>query len=151
VIEFVWIYSFLVSNKLCGAFRGCVLTFQTIFEICGKNKSQEYQVMKQKRSFHKDKINTFHDTLEQKENEAKLLTNKSELTLPKSSSEDIDDAFDKVILPKKRKLEDLYKKNKRQKSRDDNFIPYLPADRHTEEGYEIRLISVELLVFVVFG
>jgi ATP-dependent RNA helicase DDX54/DBP10 len=110
----------------------------TIFEICGKNKSQEYQVMKQKRSFHKDKINTFHDTLEQKENEAKLLTNKSELTLPKSSSEDIDDAFDKVILPKKRKFEDLYKKNKRQKSRDDNFIPYLPADRHTEEGLAVN-------------
>mgnify|MGYP005985065739 FL=1 len=89
--------------------------------------------MKQKRSFHKEKISSFHETQERKEAEMEAL-NKSESNLAISTNEDIDDAFEKVILPKKRKLEHLYKKNKKQKLRDDNFIPYLPADRHTEEG-----------------
>ncbi|XP_008198552.1 ATP-dependent RNA helicase DDX54 [Tribolium castaneum] len=110
----------------------------TIFEICGKNKSQEYQIMKQKRSFHKEKITSFHQNQEQKENEKQLLNHKDETTLAKSSSEDIDDAFDRVITPKKRKLENLYKRNKKQKTKDENFIPYLPADRHTEEGLAIN-------------
>lgn len=91
--------------------------------------------MKQKRSFHKEKINSFHQLQEQKENEKELLNNKEESNLVKSTSEDIDDAFDKVIIPKKRKLENLYKKNKKQKTQDENYkIPYIPADRHTEEG-----------------
>ncbi|XP_063906529.1 ATP-dependent RNA helicase DDX54 [Zophobas morio] len=109
----------------------------TIFEICGKNKSQEYLAMKQKRSFHKEKISSFHETQERKEAEMEG-QNKSESNLAISTNEDIDDAFEKVILPKKRKLEHLYKKNKKQKLRDDNFIPYLPADRHTEEGLAVN-------------
>ncbi|RZB58826.1 ATP-dependent RNA helicase DDX54 [Asbolus verrucosus] len=73
-----------------------------------------------------------------KEKETKLLNDRNEPALTKSSSEDIETTFGEVILPKKRKIDDLYKKNKRQRTDRDNFIPYLPPDRHTEEGLAVN-------------
>lgn len=108
----------------------------TIFEICGKNKSQEYQTMKQKRQFHKEKIQNFHQKIEDNLEDCEA----SPVTVPILEDEtnlDLTSTFKKIIIPKKRKLEHLYTKSKRSR-RDDNFIPYLPPDRHTEQGLAIN-------------
>lgn len=91
--------------------------------------------MKEKRAFHKEHISAFHQQQEQKLEESKA-TIKTEINLPCSSNDDIENTFKEIVLPKKRKLDDLYKNKKKPKRiRDENYIPYLPADRHTEEGY----------------
>lgn len=109
---------------------------QTIFEICSKNKSTDYIAMKAKRVFHKEHIESHHRKLEQLKAEHEEQEQQHEVQLPSSNQEDIDDAFQHVVLPKKRKLDDLYKKKakKMRVMRDDNYIPYIAPDRHTEEG-----------------
>lgn len=58
--------------------------------------------------------------------------------LPSSNAEEINAAFDTVVLPKKRSGDDLYKiskKKRRQAKRDEEFyIPYTAPDKHTEDG-----------------
>lgn len=57
--------------------------------------------------------------------------------LPPSTTDEINEAFNTVVLPKKRNLDDLYKPKKKKRSiiRDENFfIPYNAPDKHTEEG-----------------
>lgn len=59
--------------------------------------------------------------------------------LPSSNAEEINAAFDTVVLPKKRSGDDLYKiskkKKRRQTKRDEEFyIPYTAPDKHTEDG-----------------
>lgn len=109
---------------------------QTIFEICGKNKSQEYLTMKEKRAVHKDKIADHHQKVEKKKIEIESALTTHETNLQSSNQEDIQETFQKVVVPKKRKIDDLYKpKNKKQKVKDENYIPYAPKDQHTEEGY----------------
>lgn len=117
----------------------------TIFEICGKNKSTEYQIMKQKRAFHKEKISTHHQRLEQKQAEVEDTKNKDEITLENSNNDDINDAFSEVVIPKKRKMDSLYKKNKKQKLKDENYIPYTPIDQHTEQGLAVNNFQKEVL------
>lgn len=89
--------------------------------------------MKAKRALHKEHISSFHKKIEAKQAEDILCT-PIQPELPECSSEDISDTFQKIIEPKKRKLQDLYKKNKKHKTKDENFIPYLPTDKHSEEG-----------------
>ncbi|CAG9856383.1 unnamed protein product [Phyllotreta striolata] len=118
----------------------------TIFEICGKNKSEEYQIMKKKRAVHKEKINTHHQNLEQKKEDLQISNKNDENTLETSNNDDIIEAFSKVVLPKKRKLDVLYKKNKKQKlEKDENYIPYVPVDQHTEQGLAINNFQKEAL------
>lgn len=110
----------------------------TIFEICGKNTSQDYQVMKKKRAFHKEKIEIHH----QKRDLKKTQQIKPESTLQGSNAEEIEDTFATIVVPKKRKIDDLYKqkakKPRKEVQKDDNYIPYQPADRHTEEGLSVN-------------
>ncbi|XP_030767680.1 ATP-dependent RNA helicase DDX54 [Sitophilus oryzae] len=106
----------------------------TIFEICGKNKSQEYMTMKEKRAFHKEKIENHKKIMAEK-----LLDNislhKPVVALDSSTNEEIEGTFNDIIVPKKRKMDVLYnKKIKKQKTGSDVFIPYAPDDQHTEEG-----------------
>lgn len=58
--------------------------------------------------------------------------------LPSSNTEEINAAFNTVVVPKKRSGDDLYKiskKRKRQTKRDEEFyIPYSAPDKHTEDG-----------------
>lgn len=58
--------------------------------------------------------------------------------LESSNAEDIDRTFNKIIVPKKRKTNDsggTPKKKKRTNNIDlENYIPYKPADSHTEQG-----------------
>ncbi|KAG5887596.1 hypothetical protein JTB14_025755 [Gonioctena quinquepunctata] len=111
----------------------------TIFEICGKNKSQEYQTMKQKRAFHKEKISAHHQHVERKQAETELLAKSTDSSsLQKSTSQDISETFSEVVRPKKRKMEALYKNSKKQKTLDENYIPYVPVDQHTEEGLAVN-------------
>lgn len=86
--------------------------------------------MKNKRAFHKEVITKFN---KQKENKPlEKFDNKEESTLIGSNEEEIRDTFDNIILPKKRKIGDLYKKEK--KFKDNNYIPYSSEDKFTEEG-----------------
>lgn len=107
----------------------------TIFEICGKNNSQNYIAMKEKRAFHKETIAAFHHKLEHQQGEDD--SQGTSISLPSSNAEEVKNTFKEVIVPKKRKLEDLYKK-KNKKFKDENYIPYQPADKHTEEGLSIN-------------
>lgn len=91
--------------------------------------------MKEKRAFHKEKISAHHQLVEKRLAETDILdnNNSNKSSLPNSESTDIKEAFAKVVLPKKRKIQDLYKK-KNKKIKDENYIPYAPADFHTEHG-----------------
>lgn len=117
----------------------------TIFEICSKNKSTDYIAMKAKRVVHKEHIESHHRKLEQLKAEHEEHEQQHEVQLPSSNQEDIDDAFQHVVLPKKRKLDDLYKKKakKMRVMRDDNYIPYIAPDRHTEEGLAVNSFQQE--------
>lgn len=108
---------------------------QTIFEICGKNKSEDYITMKQKRAVHKDKINAYHEKMEiKKEIEIKMENDTNKRKLIESNQKEIEETFKEVVLPKRRKIDDIYKKKLKKLKDDENYIPYAPADRHTEEG-----------------
>lgn len=115
----------------------------TIFEICGKTKSQDYTVMKAKRAYHKKIISAHHQKVEKQKLEVLSMNDNHDVyeKLQDSQKEDIDEAFEKVILPKKRKFEDIYKKEGKKRTRihkDENYIPYLPADKHTEDGLVVN-------------
>ena len=62
----------------------------------------------------------------------------SKSVLPSSSADEIKSAFNEVITPKKRRMDDLYNPSKQKKqkiTRDDEFyIPYTAPDKHTEDG-----------------
>lgn len=86
--------------------------------------------MKEKRSFHKDKI-TEHYRVQDTKQETSVSEN---VVLPNCNADELNEAFKHVVLPKKRKMDVLYMKNKKQKLKDDNYIPYAPSDQHTEQG-----------------
>ncbi|KAI4495341.1 hypothetical protein M0804_001542 [Polistes exclamans] len=121
----------------------------TIFEIDKKTCSLDYKIMKEKRAFHKENILNFHkkmETLEAKKKEAaKDLSQKT--ILPKSSENEINEAFNKVVVPKKRNIEDLYKNTKKKKrlaKKDEEFyIPYSAPDKHTENGLAVNNFTTE--------
>lgn len=60
------------------------------------------------------------------------------VNLPSSNAEEINAAFNTVVVPKKRNSDDLYKisnKKKRTTKRDEEYyIPYSAPDKHTEDG-----------------
>lgn len=91
--------------------------------------------MKTKRAFHKEHIAAHH----QKKESLQTEVHSSKRKLPASSDNDIKDTFTEVILPKKRKIDELYKQKRKIKD-DEHFIPYLPSDKHTEEGYTIKIL-----------
>lgn len=89
--------------------------------------------MKNKRAVHKNQIMNFNKQKENKVEFEKSVT-KECTSLPISSAKDVEEAFDDIILPKKRKIDDLYKKEQRKKFKDSNYIPYVSEDKYTEEG-----------------
>ncbi|XP_078050326.1 ATP-dependent RNA helicase DDX54 [Augochlora pura] len=119
----------------------------TIFEIGAKASSTDYQVMKTKRTFHKENIMNFHRKAEELEVKKNLEDQSKKLTLPSSTNEDINSAFKSVVLPKKRNIGDLYKpskKKKRSTAKDEEFfIPYYAPDKHTEEGLAVNSFNTE--------
>ncbi|XP_076255680.1 ATP-dependent RNA helicase DDX54 isoform X2 [Rhynchophorus ferrugineus] len=115
----------------------------TIFEICGKNKSQEYLTMKEKRAFHKEKINA-HKILLQEKHLDNVSLHKPVGDLPGSTKEDIQEVFKSVIVPKKRSMDTLYNKiSKKRKVEGSVFIPYAPSDQHTEQGLSVNNFQSE--------
>lgn len=70
--------------------------------------------------------------------------------LPKSSENEISSTFSKVVLDRKRNIDDLYDKKKKKKknvkklrlskpTRDtEHYIPYHASDKHTEDGLAIN-------------
>ncbi|XP_076642744.1 ATP-dependent RNA helicase DDX54 [Halictus rubicundus] len=119
----------------------------TIFEIGAKASSTDYQVMKTKRSFHKESIMNFHRKAEELEAKKNLEDRSRKINLPSSTNEEINSAFNTVVLPKKRNIDDLYKpskKKKRSATKDDEFfIPYSAPDKHTEDGLAVNSFNTE--------
>ncbi|XP_076162374.1 ATP-dependent RNA helicase DDX54 [Ptiloglossa arizonensis] len=119
----------------------------TIFEIGTKASSLDYQVMKTKRSRHKQDILNFHKKTEELEAKKTLEDHVKSTSLPSSTTDEINAAFNTVILPKKRNLDDLYKPSKKKKrsiTRDEEFfIPYFAPDKHTEEGLAVNTFGTE--------
>lgn len=121
----------------------------TVFELNPHKMSVEYSVMKNKRQAHKDVIERFQRTCnerekEEQDNKRPQSDSEDEAGLkkesqPEYSDTELNEAFEKVISSKKRKnLEDLYvtkdKKRKRVVKDTENYIPYQSADKHTEDG-----------------
>ncbi|KAK0077674.1 hypothetical protein PV325_003593 [Microctonus aethiopoides] len=120
----------------------------TIFEIGMKPSSTDYKVMKAKRAFHKEAILNFkRNEMERKENTNLIDSTREISTLAKSSADDISNAFKEVITPKKRKLDDLYKKSKKKQRtniRDQEYyIPYSAPDKHTEDGLAVNNFTTD--------
>ncbi|KAK9693141.1 Helicase conserved C-terminal domain [Popillia japonica] len=114
----------------------------TIFEICGKTKSQDYIAMKTKRAFHKDQIAAHHQKLQQTLQDV-LETTSNKTHLPDSNNDIIESTFKEIILPKKRKIDDLYKKKVKKIRDEEHYVPYLPSDKHTEEGLAVNNFNQE--------
>ncbi|XP_034190924.1 ATP-dependent RNA helicase DDX54 isoform X1 [Osmia lignaria lignaria] len=119
----------------------------TIFEIGAKASSTDYQVMKTKRTLHKQNIQNFYrkaEELTSKKNSEDLL---KKVNLPSSTADEIHATFNTIVLPKKRNPDDLYKppkKKKRTVTRDEEFyIPYSAPDKHTEEGLAVNSFNTE--------
>lgn len=118
----------------------------TIFEIGAKTSSIDYQIMKKKRTLHKENILNFR----RKVNELKIKKKSEDLSrtvdLPSSTNDEINTAFNTIVFPKKRNLDDLYKPKKKKRSviRDEEFfIPYYAPDKHTEEGLAVNSFNTE--------
>ncbi|GJQ84455.1 hypothetical protein Trydic_g15666 [Trypoxylus dichotomus] len=114
----------------------------TIFEICGKTKSQDYIVMKTKRALHKNQIAAHHQKMDQNIFDTTMVAS-TKSTLPESNSDVIEDTFREIILPKKRKIDDLYKKQNKKIKDEEHYVPYLPSDKHTEEGLAVNNFNQE--------
>lgn len=86
----------------------------TIFEIGAKTSSIDYQIMKKKRTLHKENILNFR----RKVNELKIKKKSEDLSrtvdLPSSTNDEINTAFNTIVFPKKRNLDDLYKPKKKK-------------------------------------
>ncbi|XP_076619008.1 ATP-dependent RNA helicase DDX54 [Colletes latitarsis] len=119
----------------------------TIFEIGAKASSIDYQVMKTKRSQHKQDIINFHKKAEEMEAKRVLEDQPKRTNLPSSTTDEINAAFNTVIFPKKRNLDDLYKPSKKKKQSvtqdKEFFIPYFAPDKHTEEGLAVNFFDTE--------
>ncbi|XP_032670778.1 ATP-dependent RNA helicase DDX54 isoform X2 [Odontomachus brunneus] len=121
----------------------------TIFEIGTKTSSIDYQVMKTKRAFHKENILNFYKKMEERKVDKMdmELELSRKIDLPSSNAEEINAAFNTVVVPKKRSGDDLYKiskKRKRQTKRDEEFyVPYSAPDKHTEDGLAVNTFSTE--------
>lgn len=118
----------------------------TIFEIGAKASSIDYQVMKKKRMLHKENIINFHRKADEVEAKKSVEDLRKKVYLPPSTTDEINEAFNTVVLPKKRNLDDLYKPKKKKRSviRDENFfIPYNAPDKNTEEGLAVNSFNKE--------
>ncbi|KAL5290764.1 DDX54 family protein [Megaselia abdita] len=120
----------------------------TIFELNCHQKSTQFTVMKEKREKHARVINKFRDQRDEldKEEEEKLAHVRPTPKISETHENDVKEAFDKVIAPKRRNMDDLYKtKTKKRKTTtkkpakdEENYIPYHSADKHTEDGFAIN-------------
>ena len=113
----------------------------TIFEIGNTSKNKDkIEVMNNKRKKHasviEQNIIKLETNLERyKDNsEVRATMNKAE----KSSEEEIKNTFDTIVKEAKSKLGNPMKdKSLRHLKDESNFIPYQPADQHTEAGYSM--------------
>ncbi|KAH8408624.1 hypothetical protein KR215_008715, partial [Drosophila sulfurigaster] len=119
----------------------------TIFELNTTQKSTPFVVMKEKRSQHADVIEKFR--LQREKEEVEEAQRVDDAAKPQTTStvddETINDAFKKVVAPKRRQnMDSLYadkskkKKRKLQVKDEENYIPYQAADKATEDGLAIN-------------
>ncbi|XP_011312648.1 ATP-dependent RNA helicase DDX54 [Fopius arisanus] len=116
----------------------------TIFEIAVKPSSTDYKVMKTKRQFHQNVIKTFKEHEDERKQIGKnfIIEKYARPQTDDNCSSEIAGIFSQIIIPKKRKLNDLYRESrtkKKNKLQDPNFyIPYTASDKHTEDGLAVN-------------
>ncbi|XP_022189582.2 ATP-dependent RNA helicase DDX54 [Nilaparvata lugens] len=120
----------------------------TIFEIGQNSSSEVYTVMKQKRERHKMKITNHHEKKNIRNEANEHLSQRPDITLEGSNVDDIASTFNKVITGMKRKREFVAREpeiveSKKKAVKDENFIPYRPADAHTETGLAVNNFGQE--------
>lgn len=103
--------------------------------------------MKEKREKHSHVIDKFRNQQEEldKEEDDKNSYLKTSSKSEETEDSDVKAAFNKVIAPKRRNLDDLYKTKPKKKKfakksvkDEENYIPYHSADKHTEDGFAIN-------------
>jgi len=108
-----------------------------IFEIgkTAKNKKVT-EIINVKRKKHEVVIET---AAKKRKLDEKVLVDIPRVSLATSTDDDIDKTFGSVVSGSKFKNLDKLKKSKLKKEfkKDDNYIAYEPADKHTEAGYEL--------------
>ncbi|XP_054268616.1 ATP-dependent RNA helicase DDX54 [Macrosteles quadrilineatus] len=112
----------------------------TVFEFGQSSHVQSYNVMKTKRTKDSEKIYRFKQKL--KQDNVMCEGEEKKLELESSSVADISRTFSRVILPaKRREARALSGGGKRVKVGGvdtENFIPYKPADSHSEQGLAVE-------------
>merc|ERR1719233_1166994 len=116
-------------------------TKSTIFEIGNTSKNKDkIEVMNSKRKKHtaviEQNIIKLETNLDRHKDDSEA--RKSLSNVEKSSEEEIRSTFDTIVKEAKSKLSNPNKdKSLRHLKDESNFIPYQPADQHTEAGYSM--------------
>merc|ERR1712029_208110 len=121
----------------------------TIFEIGNTSKNKDkMDVMNEKRKKHCGVIE--QNTLKIEQNNANLLeVSEAKENIPNSETnkvteEEISETFDTIVKESKNRKEKRSKLKERQKQKvkpskdESNYIPYQPADHHSESGYSMK-------------
>ncbi|KAK5650227.1 hypothetical protein RI129_001256 [Pyrocoelia pectoralis] len=107
----------------------------TVFEVCSKTKSQDYLAMKATRAFHKAAKTAYQQNMEK----TKSTVPEKSVHLQESVKSEIENVFGEIVTSKKRKVDYLYNNQlKKQKMKDENYIPYSAPDKFTEDGMAIN-------------
>ncbi|XP_067005335.2 ATP-dependent RNA helicase DDX54 [Anabrus simplex] len=117
----------------------------TVFEIGQGSSSSVYSVMKTTRQKHRDAIINHKRKLADRE-EKELNITVPRTSLPGSNTEDINETFHRIIVPKQPQLDSLYKPPKKKKKMTvdvENFIPYTAPDHHSELGLSVNSFQSE--------
>ncbi|XP_046672425.1 ATP-dependent RNA helicase DDX54 [Homalodisca vitripennis] len=111
----------------------------TVFELGQSSRIESYKVMKTKRNKDNEKILNFKQKLQPKVTDEVGENKRVDLEL--SDLADISRTFSRVILPAKRREAQIGGGGKRLKVGGvdkEHFIPYKPADAHTEQGLAVE-------------
>ena len=108
----------------------------TIFEIGNTTKNKaKIEVMNLKRKKHENVIDV--NAKKQKiDGKYCIESMKVASTLAKSTDEDLDTAFETIVKSTSNKA--LREKKRKEKPKDENYIPYEATDKHTEAGYSLN-------------
>uniref|UniRef100_A0A0K8T610 RNA helicase n=1 Tax=Lygus hesperus TaxID=30085 RepID=A0A0K8T610_LYGHE len=122
----------------------------TIFELGRPSYSDSYKLMRERRQKHDEKIIAYHQKVQEKLAESEAIReSRTDLKMELSKPEDIGSTFSKVVMGKRRKtftLSELAEKKQKILLDKEHFIPYQPADVHTEEGLQVHNFQKEASV-----
>ena len=114
----------------------------TIFELGRNSEAPMFLAMKNKREFHTSNILKHYRRKEERVKMIESTLQENSVNLPRSTQNDIEEAFETVINPSKRKMYDAEgPKDKRLKKGGvdkEHYIPYNASDKFLEEGLSVN-------------